>query len=213
MTIVDKLKKIHNNILSTANGVTIIAVSKTFSLEIIQPLIDYGHIDYGENRVTEAINKWSELLIKKKDIKIHLIGKLQTNKVKEAVRIFSYIHSLDSERLALKLDEEQKKINKKIKYFIQINIGSENQKSGVPINNADNFINFCKNNTSLDIIGLMCIPPLNKDSGLYFSKLKDLARKNNIDELSMGMSSDYMKAVKNGSTFVRIGSSIFGDRS
>jgi len=213
MTIVDKLKKIHNNILSTASRVTVIAVSKTFSLENIQPLIDYGHIHYGENRVTEAIQKWSELLIKNKDLKIHLIGSLQTNKVKEAVKIFSYIHSLDSERLALKLHEEQKKINKKIKYYIQINIGNENQKSGVTINDADNFINFCRNNTSLDIIGLMCIPPLSKDGGLYFSRLKDIAKKNKITELSMGMSSDYMDAIKNGSTFVRIGSSIFGDRS
>jgi pyridoxal phosphate enzyme (YggS family) len=213
MTIVDKLKKIHNNILSTASRVTVIAVSKTFSLENIQPLIDYGHIHYGENRVAEAIEKWSKLLIKNKNLKIHLIGSLQTNKVKEAVKIFSYIHSLDSERLALKLHEEQKKINKKIKYFIQINIGNENQKSGVTINDADNFINFCRNNTSLDIIGLMCIPPLCKDSGLYFSKLKDIAQKNNINELSMGMSSDYMDAIKYGSTFVRIGSYIFGERS
>jgi pyridoxal phosphate enzyme (YggS family) len=213
MTIVDKLKKIHNNILSTASRVTVIAVSKTFPLENIQPLIDYGHIHYGENRVAEAIEKWSKLLIKNKNLKIHLIGKLQTNKVKEAVKIFSYIHSLDSERLALRLDEEQKKINKKIKYFIQINIGNEDQKSGVAINDADNFINFCRNNTSLDIIGLMCIPPLSKDGGLYFSRLKDIAKKNKITELSMGMSSDYMDAIKNGSTFVRIGSSIFGDRS
>ena len=190
----------------------IIAVSKTFALDNILPLIEYGHLDYGENKVQEAIDKWSEIKIKKPQIKLHLIGKLQTNKVKFAIRIFDYIHSVDSIKLAKKISDEQNKQNKKVKIFIQVNIGSEEQKSGIDVNKIEELLNFCKE-LKLDVIGLMCIPPINKDSSKYFQKMSLLKNDFNLQQLSMGMSSDYLDAIKNNATYLRIGSSIFGKRS
>ena len=176
------------------------------------PLIEYGHLDYGENKVQEAIDKWSEIKIKKPQIKLHLIGKLQTNKVKFAIRIFDYIHSVDSIKLAKKISDEQKKQNKKVKIFIQVNIGSEEQKSGIDVNKIEELLNFCKE-LELDVIGLMCIPPINKDSSKYFQKMSLLKNDFNLQQLSMGMSSDYLEAIKNNATYLRIGSSIFGKRN
>jgi len=190
----------------------IIAVSKTFALDNILPLVEYGHLDYGENKVQEAIEKWSDIKIKKPQIKLHLIGKLQTNKVKFAIRIFDYIHSVDSIKLAKKISDEQKKQNKKVKIFIQVNIGSEEQKSGIDVNKIEELLNFCKE-LELDVIGLMCIPPINKDSSKYFKKMSLLKNDFNLQQLSMGMSSDYLDAIKNNATYLRIGSSIFGKRS
>ena len=190
----------------------IIAVSKTFALDNILPLIEYGHLDYGENKVQEAIDKWSEIKIKKPQIKLHLIGKLQTNKVKLAIRIFDYIHSVDSTKLAKKISDEQNKQNKKVKIFIQVNIGSEEQKSGVDVNKIKELLNCCKE-LELDVIGLMCIPPVDQDSSKYFQKMSLLKNDLNLQQLSMGMSSDYLEAVKNNATYLRIGSSIFGKRS
>ena len=188
-----------------------IAVSKTFKLEKILPLIDYGHLDFGENKVQEAIEKWSEIKTKKKDIQLHLIGKLQSNKAKFAVKIFDYIHSLDSEKLAKKISEEQSKQNKNIKLFIQVNIGNEDQKSGISINQLNDFYQFC-NQLNLNIIGLMCIPPFDQNPEGYFKEMQSLKEKLNLKELSMGMSSDYLQAVDYSSTYLRIGSSIFGKR-
>ena len=190
----------------------IIAVSKTFALDNILPLVEYGHLDYGENKVQEAIEKWSEIKIKKPQIKLHLIGKLQTNKVKFAIRIFDYIHSVDSIKLAQKISDEQNKQNKKVKIFIQVNIGSEEQKSGVDINKIKELLNCCKE-LELDVIGLMCIPPVNQDSSKYFQKMSLLKNDFNLQQLSMGMSSDYLEAIKNNATYLRIGSSIFGKRN
>ena len=175
-------------------------------------MIEYGHLDYGENKVQEAIDKWSEIKIKKPQIKLHLIGKLQTNKVKFAIRIFDYIHSVDSIKLAKKISDEQNKQNKKVKIFIQVNIGSEEQKSGIDVNKIEELLNFCKE-LELDVIGLMCIPPINKDSSKYFQKMNLLKNDFNLQQLSMGMSSDYLDAIKNNATYLRIGSSIFGKRS
>ena len=190
----------------------VIAVSKTFKLESILPLTEYGHLDYGENKVQEAIDKWSAMKLKNKDIKLHLIGKLQTNKVKHAIKIFDYIHSLDSTKLAKKIAEEQNKQNKNLKLFIQVNIGNEEQKSGVKIDQIDDLIIFSKK-LNLNIVGLMCIPPANKEPDKYFKEIKLLNKRFNLLEISMGMSSDYLKAVENSSTYLRIGSSIFGQRS
>ena len=175
-------------------------------------MVEYGHLDYGENKVQEAIDKWSEIKIKKPQIKLHLIGKLQTNKVKFAIRIFDYIHSVDSIKLAKKISDEQNKQNKKVKIFIQVNIGSEEQKSGIDVNKIEELLNFCKE-LELDVIGLMCIPPINKDSSKYFKKMSLLKNDFNLQQLSMGMSSDYLDAIKNNATYLRIGSSIFGKRS
>ena len=190
----------------------IIAVSKTFKLEKILPLIEHGHLDYGENKVQEAIDKWSEVKLEKPNIKHHLIGRLQTNKVKLAIKIFDYIHSIDSEKLAKKVAEEAIKQNKKIKIFIQVNIGSEDQKSGVNKNQLNDLCIYCKE-LKLDVIGLMCIPPANDDPEIYFKELNILNQKLNLLELSMGMSSDYLKATENQSTHLRIGSGIFGKRN
>ena len=182
-------------------------------MEKILPLIDYGHIDFGENKVQEAIEKWSDIKISKKDLNLHMVGKLQTNKVKQALKIFDYIHSLDSIKLARKISEEQKKMKKKIKLFIQINIGNENQKSGIDINNLESFYDLCKNDLNLDILGLMCLPPIDSDSSFYFEKMKQASRNLSLNELSMGMSSDYLDAIKFDATYVRIGSKIFGERN
>ena len=188
----------------------IIAVSKTFELDKILPLINHGHLDFGENKVQEAVKKWTDIKNKKPEIQLHMIGKLQSNKVKFAVKLFDYIHSVDNEKLAKKIAEEQLKLKKKIKIFIQINVGNESQKSGIDPNNVGNFLNYCKN-LNLNVIGLMCIPPESTDSKVFFEQMKELAKKYN--ELSMGMSSYYLKAVQLNSTYIRIGSSIFGQRN
>ena len=189
----------------------IIAVSKTFKIDHILPLIEYGHLDYGENKVQEAIEKWSDIKKQNEKIKLHLIGKLQTNKVKFAVKIFDYIHSLDSEKLAKKIAEEQKKQDIRPKIFIQINLGEESQKSGIMKENLLDFYNFSKD-LGLNIIGTMCIPPFEEDSLKFFSKMSELNKLINLTELSMGMSSDYLNAIEFKSTFLRIGSNIFGKR-
>ncbi|MSP11214.1 MAG: YggS family pyridoxal phosphate-dependent enzyme [Pelagibacteraceae bacterium] len=214
MDIIKNFTNILNEIKKYSNSKTqIIAVSKTFDINYVRSLVDYGHLDFGENRVNEAILKWSNEIKKKSDLRIHLIGKLQSNKIKDAIKTFSYIHSLDSKKLAILLDEEQKKQSISVKYFIQVNIGNEEQKSGIAIDDLEDFVNFCKLKTKLNIIGLMCIPPINSSSDFYFKKLKDLAKKNNFYELSMGMSNDYINAIENGATFIRIGSGIFGART
>ena len=190
----------------------IIAVSKTFKIDHILPLVEYGHLDYGENKVQEAIEKWTDIKIKNDRINLHLIGKLQTNKVKFALKIFDYIHSLDNEKLAKKISDEQEKQNKKPKIFIQINLGEEVQKSGIMKENLLDFYQFSKD-LGLNIIGLMCIPPFGEDSSKFFSKMIELNELINLKELSMGMSSDYINALEYNSTYLRIGSDIFGQRS
>ena len=190
----------------------IIAVSKTFKIDKILPLVEYGHLDYGENKVQEALDKWSDIKEKNKDIKLHLIGRLQTNKVKFALKIFDYIHSLDSEKLANKIAEEQIKQDKKLKIFIQVNIGNEDQKSGINKENLADFYKFCKN-LNLDIVGTMCIPPNNENTENYFLEMNRINVELNFKELSMGMSGDYLEAVKNNATYVRVGSKIFGNRN
>ena len=189
----------------------IIAVSKTFKIDHIMPLIIHGHNDFGENKVQEAKDKWSEIKIKNKNIKLHLVGKLQTNKVKLAIKLFDFIHSLDSEKLAKKIAEEQNKQNYKPKIFIQINVGDEKQKSGIAKENLIEFYNYCKN-LEIDIVGTMCLPPINQEPSKYFSEISLLNKKLNLKELSMGMSSDYEKAIQYNSTYLRIGSNIFGKR-
>ena len=189
----------------------IIAVSKTFKIDHILPLIEYGHLDYGENKVQEAVEKWTDIKLKNNKIRLHLIGKLQTNKVKFAVKVFDYIHSLDNEKLAKKIAEEQEKQNVKPRVFIQINLGEESQKSGITKNNLEEFYNFSKN-LGLNIIGTMCIPPFGEDSTIFFSQMKELNNKINLDEISMGMSSDYLNAIEFNATYLRIGTNIFGQR-
>ena len=190
----------------------IIAVSKTFPIENILPLVEYGHIHYGENKVQEALDKWSDIKSQNDRIKLHLIGKLQTNKVKFALKIFDYIHSLDSEKLANKIADEQAKQGKKPKIFIQVNIGDEEQKSGINKERLDDFYKFCKN-LNLDVIGTMCIPPNDQNTKKYFVEMNKINQELNFKELSMGMSEDYLEAVKNNATYVRVGSKIFGSRT
>ncbi|MDC3157106.1 YggS family pyridoxal phosphate-dependent enzyme [Candidatus Pelagibacter bacterium] len=213
--VVERFTKIKSNIVSLKpiKPVNIIAVSKTFPLEHIHPLIEHGHSHYGENKVQEAIAKWSEQKKQNRNIKLHMIGKLQSNKAKDAVKIFDYIHSLDSQKLADVLAKHQKNLNKKIDYFIQVNIANEIQKSGIPISELDPFYNYCVNEINLKVIGLMVIPPNDNNSTKYFKSLNELNKSLALENLSMGMSSDYIDAIKNGATFVRIGSSIFGARS
>jgi len=189
----------------------IIAVSKTFKIDHILPLIQYGHLDFGENKVQEAIEKWTDVKNQNKNINLHLIGKLQTNKVKFALKIFDYIHSLDNEKLAKKISEEQSKQNVKPKIFIQINLGNESQKSGIIKENLADFYNFSKE-LGLNIVGIMCIPPFNEDSTKFFSQMSELNEIINLKELSMGMSSDFLNAIEYKSTYLRIGSNIFGQR-
>ena len=189
----------------------IIAVSKTFKIDHIFPLLNHGHIHFGENKVQEAIEKWTLIKNDKKNIKLHLIGKLQTNKVKSALKLFDYIHSLDSEKLANKISKVQNELNINSKLFIQVNIGNESQKSGISKDEVLNFCNYCKS-LNLNIIGLMCIPPFTEDTSKYFIQMKELNDKSGLQELSMGMSSDYLEAIENSSTFLRIGSNIFGQR-
>ena len=190
----------------------IIAVSKTFSIDVIKPLIEHGHLHYGENKVQEAVIKWTEIKKTKEDLKLHMIGKLQSNKVKYVVPLFDYIHSLDNLKLAEKISSEQKKVNRRLKIFIQVNIGDEDQKNGIHKNQVSQFFKKCINDFNLDIIGLMCIPPVNKDTNSYFSSMNELNNSLGLNQLSMGMSSDYLKAREHGATFVRIGSKIFGNR-
>ena len=215
---VKNLLEIENNIkdymddLKNYNYPKIIAVSKTFKIDKILPLIDHGHLNFGENKVQEAVEKWTNIKNNNSKIKLHMIGKLQTNKVKFAVKIFDYIHSVDSEKLAKKILDEQNKINKNIKIFLQVNIGNEDQKSGVNKNEVTQLVSYCKK-IGLDLVGLMCIPPANIDPEDYFYEMSKLNKDLGFAELSMGMSLDYLKAIKYEATFVRIGSSIFGQRS
>ena len=190
----------------------IIAVSKTFKMDKISPLVEHGHLDFGENKVQEAIEKWTEIKASKPNIQLHMIGKLQTNKVKFAVKIFDYIHSVDSEKLAKKIADEQQKVQRKLKIFIQVNIGDENQKSGINITKTSDLVVFCKK-LNLNVVGLMCIPPADIDPSNYFVEMNKINKINNLKELSMGMSSDYIKAAQYNSTYLRIGSYIFGQRS
>ena len=198
--------------LNSNNIPKIIAVSKTFGMDKISPLIEHGHIDFGENKVQEAIEKWSDVKLINNEIKLHLIGGLQTNKVKLAVKLFDYIHSVDSEKLAKKISDEQQKQNKKVKVFIQVNIVNEEQKSGVNKLSLTQLYSYCKA-IDLNVVGLMCIPPLKKSSDIFFQEMSTLNKNLNLNELSMGMSSDYLEAIKNSATYVRIGSNIFGKRS
>ena len=190
----------------------IIAVSKTFKIEHILPVLNHGHIHFGENKVQEAVEKWGPIKDENKKIKLHLIGRLQTNKVKLALNLFDYIHSLDSEKLANKISKVQNEINVNTKLFIQVNIGNEIQKSGISEDKVLSFYNYCKS-LKLDVIGLMCIPPLNEETSKYFLKMNEINKKLKLNELSMGMSTDYLEAIENNATFIRIGSSIFGQRS
>ena len=215
---IKNLLKINENVKTNLQNETktladpkIIAVSKTFKIDHIMPLIDHGHLDYGENKVQEAIEKWTNIKNKNKNIKLHLIGGLQTNKVKFAVRIFDYIHSLDSRKLADKISYQLKEQNMETKIFIQVNLGKEKQKSGILEEELFDFYKYCKG-LNLNIIGLMCIPPFNQDSEKYFLRMQELNKKIGLKELSMGMSADYISAIKYDSTFVRIGSEIFGQR-
>ena len=198
--------------LNIINLPKIIAVSKTFKIDKILPLIDYGHIDFGENKIQEAVDKWTEIKSKNTNIKLHMIGKLQTNKVKFAVKLFDFIHSVDSVKLAKKISDEQSKIDKKIKIFIQVNIGNEGQKSGINKIELEDLVLYCKE-INLDVIGLMCIPPADEDASIYFKEINLLNNSFDFTELSMGMSSDYIEASKNSASYLRIGSSIFGKRA
>ena len=213
--IINNLVLIEKNLkekLNNNNIPIIIAVSKTFPMSEILPLINHGHEHFGENKVQEALEKWTTIKDDFNHIKLHMIGGLQTNKVKYVIKLFDYIHSLDSLRLAEKISIEQKKIKKSLKIFIQVNIGEEDQKSGIEIKNLENFYEICVKKLDLDIIGLMCLPPKNKDNTDYFSKMKELASKIGVEQLSMGMSADYIQASNLGSTFIRVGSNIFGER-
>ena len=214
-TIVDRFEKIKLNIASVKSdkSVNIIAVSKTFTLEHIKPLINHGHNHFGENKVQEALAKWSDQKKNNQNLKLHMIGKLQSNKAKDAVRLFDYIHSVDNQKLADALAKHQRNLNKSLKYFIQVNIGNEIQKSGIPVGELDAFYNYCTTEIDLKIIGLMVIPPLDDNTEKYFKSLNQLNKSLALENLSMGMSADYLEAIKNGSNFVRIGSSIFGSRS
>ena len=209
MNILSNYLSIKNNISILSNNTKLIIVSKNYNINQINPLINAGHVDFGENRVQEASDKWSNLILLNSNIQLHLIGGLQSNKAKQAFNLFSYIHSLDNQKLAKIFSDLEASSKKKIKYFIQVNVGNEPQKSGITIDKLDQFIKYCKNDLKLNIIGLMCIPPVDCDPTRYFISLAELARAHNLKELSMGMSNDYECAINNGSTFVRIGSKIF----
>ena len=216
--VVNNLKDIENqlNLSLSSENISlpkIIAVSKTFPITKIMPLIQEGHIHYGENKIQEAMQKWPDVKEKFSEIKLHMLGKVQTNKVKFLIPLFDYIHSLDNLKLAEKISNEQEKKNKKIKIFIQVNIGNEQQKNGIDIDDLENFYNECTKNMNLDIVGLMCLPPQFDEPQKYFKKMIDLKNELNLKELSMGMSNDYLEAAKSSSTFLRIGSKIFGTRS
>ena len=213
--IVERFNKIKSNInkVETANLINIIAVSKTFTLSHILPLIEHGHLHFGENKVQEAENKWRQIKKDKINLKLHMIGKLQSNKAKKAVEIFDYIHSVDSQKLADVLSKSQDSIKKSINYFIQVNIGNEQQKSGIPYNEVDQFYNYCTKEKNMNILGLMAIPPNDTNTEKYFNNISELNASLGLKELSLGMSSDYMVAIKYNATYLRIGSSIFGDRT
>ena len=209
MNYLEKFKDIKEEIYSIKKNAKLIVVTKNQTFEKILDIINFGHLHFGENRIQEAQNKWSSYLKSNNNIKLHLIGKLQSNKVKEAFNLFTFIHTLDNEKLANKFSELEKQSDKKIKYFIQVNIGGEQQKNGIAIDSLKDFVNLCRNDMKLNIIGLMCIPPVQLDPNPFFKKMHDLNIKNNLQELSMGMSSDYKEALANGSTFTRIGSAVF----
>ena len=209
MKYLEKFKDIKEEIYSIKKNAKLIVVTKNQTFEKILDIINFGHLHFGENRIQEAQNKWSSYLKSNNNIKLHLIGKLQSNKVKEAFNLFTFIHTLDNEKLANKFSELEKQSDKKIKYFIQVNIGGEQQKNGIAIDSLKDFVNLCRNDMKLNIIGLMCIPPVQLDPNSFFKKMYDLNIKNNLQELSMGMSSDYKEALANGSTFTRIGSAVF----
>ena len=213
--IIDRFNKIKSNISKAGNNdkIKIIAVSKTFSLTHILPLITIGHSHFGENKVQEAESKWSVIKKEKKNLKLHMIGKLQSNKARKAVEIFDYIHSLDSQKLADVLSKSQNAISKSVNYFIQVNVGNEQQKSGIPYNEVDDFYNYCSKEKNMNILGLMAIPPNNENTEKYFKSLSELNASLGLKELSMGMSADYMSAINYKATYLRIGSSIFGERT
>ena len=213
--IVERFNKIKSNIskLKPSKPVNIIAISKTFPMEHIRPLVEYGHNHFGENKVQEAIAKWTDLKSDNKNLNLHMVGKLQSNKAKDAVKLFDYIHSLDNQKLADTLAKHQMTLKRNLNYFIQVNIANETQKSGIPVSQLDPFYNYCKNEINLKIVGLMVIPPNDNNAAKYFKSLNELTKSLALQELSMGMSADYLEAIKYGATFVRIGSSIFGQRS
>ena len=215
MDILTQYKNIEQEIKNTPFNISVnlIVVTKGRPLSEIEKIINVGHFHFGENRVQESIDKWSGILKINPSLKLHFIGKLQTNKVTDVVRYFSFMHSLDNEKLALKLSSEEKSQKKNLNYFIQVNLGEENQKSGILKQDLTRFVNYCKKDLKLNIIGLMCLPPIDQNSEKYFKELKQMASDNNLKELSMGMSNDYISAIKNGSTFVRIGSGIFSEKS
>ena len=214
-TLIERFNKIKSNIelVNTPQKVNIIAVSKTFPLEHISPLLEHGHQHFGENKVQEAVAKWSKIKEENKSIKLHMVGKLQSNKAKDAIKLFDFIHSLDSQKLADNLAKHERILNKSLRYFIQVNIGNEIQKSGIPIGELDPFYSYCKNEVNLNILGLMVIPPNDNKSEKYFKSLNELNKSLALQDLSMGMSADYIEAVKHGATYIRVGSSIFGERS
>jgi len=214
-TIVDRFEKIKSKITSLKPNktVNIIAVSKTFSLSYISPLIEHGHLHFGENKVQEALTKWTDQKKINQNLRLHMIGKLQSNKAKDAVKLFDYIHSVDNQKLADAIAKHQENLNKNLEHFIQVNIGNELQKSGIPVSELDAFYNYCVNEINLKIIGLMVIPPIDQKSDKYFKSLNEVNKSLSLENISMGMSADYIEAIKCGSTFVRVGSSIFGSRS
>ena len=218
-TTLEKLNRVKNKVNEIINkkqlktDPKIIVVTKTFPLNEIIPLLQNGHIHYAENKIQEAENKWIDTKNRYKDLQLHMIGKLQTNKAKKAIKLFDYIHSLDNDKLALKLSHHEKELNKKVKLFIQVKLSEENQKSGVQLNELNNFYNYCTNELSLNIIGLMCLPPIDSNAHEYFKILKKNAEKLNLKDLSMGMSSDFEQAISNGSTYLRLGTIILGKRS
>ena len=215
MNILNSFEKIKQKIKDNKifNEPEIIAVSKTFPLEHIKPLVDHGHIHFGENKVQEAEKKWKLIKQFNNNLKLHMIGRLQSNKAKKAIELFDYIHSLDNEKLAIQLNKKEKEKNKRLNYFIQINLGSEEQKGGVEIKDINPFYNYCVKELNLTVIGLMAIPPNDKEPEKYFKKISELNKKLNLNELSIGMSNDYLQAIKYGASFVRVGSAIFGPRS
>ena len=212
--IIERFEKIKSNISKVSdNEIKVVAVSKTFSLDHIMPLIEYGHVHFGENKVQEAVAKWTKIKEKKNNLKLHMVGKLQSNKARKAVEIFDYIHSVDSQKLADILSKSQNELNKSINYFIQVNLGNEQQKSGISYSEVDAFYNYCTREKKMNILGLMAIPPKDDNTNKYFKSLSEQNLALGLKELSMGMSADYMEALNYKATFLRIGSLIFGERS
>jgi pyridoxal phosphate enzyme (YggS family) len=213
MELIQNFRNIKNQINILNSKVNLIVVTKGQNITEIKPILDEGHLHFGENKVQEATQKWTNILSSKKDINLHLLGKLQSNKAKEAFNLFNYIHSLDNEKLAKIFSNLESTIPKKIKYFVQVNIGNESQKNGIEISLVSQFVEFCRNDLKLNILGLMCIPPANESPESYFKKLYELNRNNKLEDLSMGMSEDFKIAIKLGATYVRIGSAIFGKKT